>query len=177
MTLIRDKWGLFCLSTLTQKRVSMSSNSPCSFSGRQYENAKTAQQALHSSQSFLTDQHPIYGGKAEVVRTQQSGGYWHFRMWISEERKYVRKTLKTTHLDTAVERAENEFFAIKANLNSGKRIFSPTVQQAAEEYLKHRWDVDVKRGSITEGRWGTIKSQLNHFVAYCGIVGRASEAA
>jgi len=26
-------------------------------------------------QSFLTDQHPIYGGKAEVVRTQQSGGY------------------------------------------------------------------------------------------------------
>jgi hypothetical protein len=42
------------------------------------------------------------------------------------------------HLDTAIERAENEFFAIKANLNSGKRIFSPTVQQAAEEYLKHR---------------------------------------
>ena len=66
-------------------------------------------------QSFLTDQHPIYGGKAEVVRTQQSGRYWHFRMWISEERKYVRKTLKATHLDTAVERAENEFFAIKVD--------------------------------------------------------------
>ena len=128
------------------------------------------------SQSFLTDQHPIYGGKAEVVRTQQSGGYWHFRMWISEERKYVRKTLKTTHLDTAIQRAENEFFAIKANVNAGKRIFSPTVQQAADEYLKHRWDVDVKRGSITEGRWGTIKSQLNHFVAYCGIVGRESNS-
>ncbi|MDB2565643.1 DUF763 domain-containing protein [Porticoccaceae bacterium] len=29
-------------------------------------------------QSFLTDQHPIYGDTAEVVRTQQSGGYWHF---------------------------------------------------------------------------------------------------
>jgi hypothetical protein len=127
-------------------------------------------------QSFLTDQHPIYGGKAEVVRTQQSGGYWHFRMWISEERKYVRKTLKTTHLDTAIQRAENEFFAIKANVNAGTRIFSPTVQQAADEYLKHRWDVDVKRGSITEGRWGTIKSQLNHFVAYCGIVGRESNS-
>ncbi len=128
------------------------------------------------NQSFLTDKHSIYGGKAEIVRTQQSGGYWHFRMWISEESKYVRKTLKTKHLDTAVERAENEFFAIKANLNSGKRIFSPTVQQAAEEYLKHRWEVDVKRGSITEGRWGTIKSQLNHFVAYCGIVGRSERS-
>ena len=31
-----------------------------------------------SPQPFLTDQHPIYGGKAEVVRTQQSGGYWHY---------------------------------------------------------------------------------------------------
>ena len=128
------------------------------------------------SQSFLTDKHSIYGGKAEVVRTQQSGGYWHFRMWVSEEHKYVRKTLKTKHLDTAIERAENEFFAIKANLNFGKRIFSPTVQQAAEEYLQYRWDVDVKRGSITEGRWGTVKSQLNHFVAYCGIVGRSEQS-
>jgi len=127
-------------------------------------------------QPFLTDQHPIYGGKAEVVRTQQSGGYWHFRMWISEERKYVRKTLKTTHLDTAVERAENEFFAIKANVNAGRRIFSPTVQQAEDEYLAHRWNVDVKRGSITEGRWATIKSHLNHFVAYCGIVGREAHS-
>ena len=97
-------------------------------------------------------------------------------MWISEESKYVRKTLKTKRLDTALERAENEFFATKANLNSGKRIFSPAVQQAAEEYLKHRWEVDVKRGSITEGRWGTIKSQLNHFVAYYGIVGRSERS-
>lgn len=130
----------------------------------------------NSSQSFLTDKHPIYGGKAEVVRTQQSGGFWHFRMWISDERKYVRRTLKTTHLDTAIQRAEAEFFAIKANLNAGKRIFSPTVHQTAEDYLKYRWEVDVKRGSITEGRWGTIKSQLNHFVAYCGIVGREAQS-
>ena len=63
-------------------------------------------------------------------------------MWISEEQKYVRKTLKTTHLDTAVGRAENEFFKIKANVNAGRRIFSPTVQQAADEYLKYRWNVD-----------------------------------
>ena len=97
-------------------------------------------------------------------------------MWISEERKYVRKTLKTTHLDTAVERAENEFFAIKANVNAGRRIFSPTVQQAEDEYLAHRWNVDVKRGSITKGRWATIKSHLNHFVAYCGIVGREAHS-
>jgi len=27
------------------------------------------------TKAFLTDKHPIYGGKAEVVTTQQSGGY------------------------------------------------------------------------------------------------------
>ena len=70
------------------------------------DNTRTQKQRSKRSaptQSFLTDKHPIYGGKAEIVRTQQSGGYWHFRMWISEEGKYVRKTLKTKHLDTAVE--------------------------------------------------------------------------
>ena len=72
------------------------------------DNTRTQKQRSKRSvptQSFLTDKHSIYGGKAEIVRTQQSGGYWHFRMWISEESKYVRKTLKTKHLDTAVERA------------------------------------------------------------------------
>jgi hypothetical protein len=52
-------------------------------------------------------------------------------------------TLKTQHLDTAIERAENEFFAIKSNLNSDKCIVSPTVHQAAEDYLKSRWDVEL----------------------------------
>jgi hypothetical protein len=64
-------------------------------------------------------------------------------MWIHEKSKYVRKTLKTQHLDAAIERTENEFFAIKSSINSDKRIFSPTVQQAAEEYLKFRWDVEL----------------------------------
>ena len=86
------------------------------------------------------------------------------------------EAFRTVHLDTAVEPAENEFFAIKANVKAGRRIFSPTVQQAEDEYLAHRWNVDVKRGSITEGRWATIKSHLNHFVAYCGIVGREAQS-
>jgi hypothetical protein len=78
----------------------------------------------------------IYNGNAEVVRTRQSGRNWHFGMWISEERKYVCKTLRTTHLDTAVERADNEFIAIKANVNAGRPIYSPTVWQATDEYFR-----------------------------------------
>ncbi len=130
-----------------------------------------------SQEAFLTAKHPIYGGQAEIVKTKQSGGFWHFRMWIVDEKKYVRKTLKTTHLDTAIERAEYEFFRIKGNLRVGKRIFSPTVQQAVSDYLQCRYDSDVKRGAITEGRWKTIKTQLKHYVLYCGIIGRNEQSA
>jgi|TARA_B110000967_G_C18645199_1_gene440519 hypothetical protein len=48
-------------------------------------------------------------------------------MGISNERKHVRKTLKMTHLDPAIHPADNEFFAIKATLNSGKRIITPVL--------------------------------------------------
>ena len=43
------------------------------------DNTRTQKQRSKRSaptQSFLTDKHPIYSGKAEVVRTRQSGGSW-----------------------------------------------------------------------------------------------------
>jgi len=48
-------------------------------------------------------------------------------MWITNERKNVRKTLKPTRLDMAIQRAKSEFFAIKANLISDKRILNPAL--------------------------------------------------
>jgi hypothetical protein len=45
------------MSTLTQ-RGKHDSSSPCSFSGRQYENAKTAQQALSSYPVLSNGQAP-----------------------------------------------------------------------------------------------------------------------
>ncbi len=91
------------------------------------------------SQSFLTDQHPIYGGKAEVVRTQQSGGYWHFRMWISEERKYVRKTLKTTHYGGV----------------SWRPLFKEGNTSVRSSDSAIAWELALKRG-IRRGDWKAV---------------------
>ena len=127
----------------------------------------------HNSQkadTFLLKQHNIFDGKAEVVRTKTSGGIWHFRMWVTEEKKYVRKTLKTKNLDTAIAKAEDEYHLIKSNLQQGKTIFSPTIISAVELYLEHR-QKDVDRGYITQGRHTSLKSSLKHFVAYVGIIG------
>ena len=70
------------------------------------------QNNLQKAGTFLLKQHNIFDGKAEVVRTKTSGGIWHFRMWVTEEKKYVRKTLKTKNLDTAIAKAEANINAI-----------------------------------------------------------------
>ena len=50
------------------------------------------------------------------------------------------------------------------------------MEQAQDECPAHLWSIDAKRGLIAEGRWGTIKSYLNRFVAYCGILGRKAQS-
>ena len=54
--------------------------------------------------------HDILDGKGQVLRTNASGDVWQFRMWIEEEQKYVRKSLKTRDLETAINKAEKILF-------------------------------------------------------------------
>jgi hypothetical protein len=96
------------------------------------------QNNLQKADTFLLKQHNIFDGKAEVVRTKTSGGIWHFRMWVTEEKKYMRKTLKTKNLDTAIAKAEDKYHLIKANLQQGKTIFSPTILSAVQLYIEHK---------------------------------------
>jgi hypothetical protein len=37
----------------------------------------------------------------DKVLIEQRGVYWHFRMWLDGENKYVRESLKTRDLETA----------------------------------------------------------------------------
>ena len=39
--------------------------------------------------------HDIFGGKAQILRVPQSGDVWQFRMWIAAEKKYLRKSLQS----------------------------------------------------------------------------------
>jgi hypothetical protein len=37
----------------------------------------------------------ILSGKASIFRVKNSGDVWQFRMWIAEEKKHLRKSLRT----------------------------------------------------------------------------------
>lgn len=109
--------------------------------------------------------HPILGGRAEIYRMPRSGNVFQFRMWIAGERKYVRKSLKTSDLETARQRAENRVFRIASDLDQGKAVFGATLGDLIDKYLEWRAK-DVQLGlvskgleGISEGRFSTIQSQ------------------
>jgi integrase len=62
---------------------------------------------------FLTEEHEILDGKAKVLRTRDSGDIYQLRIWVPQKKKYIRQSLKTKDLNTAL--AEGERIA------SGKR--------------------------------------------------------
>lgn len=117
------------------------------------------------SSSFTSEEHDILGGKAKILRVRQSGDVWQFRMWIEEEGKYIRKSLRTRDFESAVERAEKIVFDTLGDIKSGRKIFGITLGELVDAYVQYR-QIDVENGDITAGRLVTIKSQLKHFIAF-----------
>lgn len=88
-------------------------------------------------------------------------------MWVSEEKKYVRKTLKTRDFKTAVQRAEEEYLRLYSDVAAGRKLFGINLGQLISLYLDWRAK-DVAGGNITAGRLVTVASQLRHLRSYKG---------
>jgi integrase len=117
--------------------------------------------------SFYSEEHEIMGGRAKVLRTRQSGEVWQLRMWVSGEGKYLRESMKTTDLETAINRAETRYLQIYSDIKTGRKIFGITLGELVEAYIKKR-EEDVVAGLITQGRIGTLRAHLKHAVLYKG---------
>ena len=92
------------------------------------------------------------------------GEYWHFRMWLAKERKYVRLSLNTTNLNTAKEELKKHYYELKAKEYAGISHFSKTAKDGVEKYLaKREKNIGV---NITKGRFSTIKTHLEHWLDY-----------
>ena len=112
----------------------------------------------------------ILGGRGELYLLGNRTPYYHLRIFLPEERKYIRKSTKSRDLDSARKIAERMVLEIHADLSAGKKFFGITLGELVERYLEYRWkDVEINNATmgqegITKGRWGTIKSQLKHFL-------------
>lgn len=95
------------------------------------------------------------------------GDIWHFRLWLTSEQKYVRKSLQTNNAEVATSKAKDLYLSLYADQKAGKSYYSLTVQQGVERYLKYR-ESDVAAGLIVKGRLETIRAHLAHWVDFLG---------
>jgi integrase len=94
----------------------------------------------------------------------QRGEYWQFRMWLANENKYARKSLKTKNKMIALERGKECYLEIMSNIKRGKTYFSLTTKEGVEKYLENK-EKEIGT-SIVKGRYGTLKTHLNHWLDF-----------
>ena len=122
----------------------------------------------------LHSQHDILDGLAQIFRVKQSGDVYQFRMYVKDEQKHYRKSLKTSDLDTALIRGRELGMELSTNVKQGKRVFGQSIEEAVELYLDDR-KTDVDSGLIVKGRLSAICTQLKHFVEIVGRTTKVSE--
>ena len=122
----------------------------------------------------LHSQHDILDGLAQIFRVKQSGDVYQFRMYVKDEQKHYRKSLKTSNLETALIRGRELGMELSTNVKQGKRVFGQSIEEAVELYLDDR-KTDVDSGLIVKGRWSAISTQLKHFVEIVGRRTKVSE--
>ncbi|MBL6746079.1 MAG: tyrosine-type recombinase/integrase [Pseudomonadales bacterium] len=115
--------------------------------------------------SWQTETHELFDGGCKVLRTNQNGDVYQLHVWVKTEGKLYRKSLRTKHLETALEKGKEEYINIMSRVNSGKKIFSDDVATVAKRFLYWK-NEDVKAGIIGKSRLGTIKTHIQHMLSY-----------
>ena len=66
------------------------------------ENHSNVRRWFASKKKYNEEQIPIF----DEASIYKRGVYWHFRMWLNNERKYARKSLRTLSKTTAIEKGK-----------------------------------------------------------------------
>lgn len=129
------------------------------------------------TQKRISAQHKVLDGLATILRTKASGDVWQFQMYVQDEQKYYRKSLKTRDLDSALEMARELGAELIGKRRAGIKIFGMSLQELVNEWVEYKRS-EVALGimaGITAERLITIRSQLKHLLEYKGADTKCSE--
>jgi integrase len=110
----------------------------------------------------------IMDGEAKIFTNDFD--IWQFRMWIREEKKHVRKSLKTKDKERALLEARKLYVKLLGQVESGQKLFGEKIELAIQPYLNEKRS-QIGLGdetTIVEGRYNTIATHLRHFCDYIG---------
>ena len=117
------------------------------------------------SKSFL-NQEPILGGLGYIYTTSASNGTYQFRTWIQSEKYYFRKSLRTKIKADAIKIGQEWMVSILAKIQQGHKISGFSWGELCQEFLDRQRE-RVTQNRITDGRFRTIKTQVNkHFLQF-----------
>ena len=122
---------------------------------------------MKQTETFITERHFILDKSAEVIRTKISGDVYQFRMWISKEKTYVRKSLKTRDLHIALELGKKEAYKTIGIIDAGRKVKDISISDLCNIFIKEK-ERDYNLGYITKERVKSIKSYLKHFISFLG---------
>jgi hypothetical protein len=114
---------------------------------------------------WLVESHELFDGDCKVIKTSQNGGVYQLSVWISTEGKMFRRSLRTKHLETALQKGKEEYIKIISLVNNGKQVFSEDVTTVVGKFINYRQS-DVDNGLIVKGRLTTIHTHLKHMLEY-----------
>lgn len=90
---------------------------------------------------------------------------WQMQMWVREEGKYVRESLRTADLLEAKKKAEDRFIFFRAKVMNDEKIFSITAQELRDKFLAHVAQ-QVKMGQLSAGRAANVKTYTKHYLDF-----------
>lgn len=107
----------------------------------------------------------MFEGRIRVFKTASQ--IWQMQIWIPEEQKYVRESLKTADKEVAAKKAEERYIDLRAKVQHGQRVFSIRASEMRLKYLDHIKEL-VKNDQISEGRANNIKTYTKHYLDFVG---------
>ncbi len=122
--------------------------------------AKVSKKAIRISDAF-----DLMDGEIRIYRTTHSGDVWQMRMYVADEKRYVRKSLKTRDKTLAIERAKKDFIFYQAKIQNGEKLFSITAQELVNRYRLFEQE-RLDGHQISEGRFSNIKTHTNRYLDF-----------
>ena len=142
---------------------------------------KTKTKKTKKPKWYRTEEFELNDGEILVYRSNKSGKWWSVRIWVKEEQKYYVKGLGTKDKEKSIELSKEHYKDIHSKLRTGEQVFDKTIDELVELYLEEQstrirqGDVGGGKLGITEGRYGTIKTQLTkHLIGFLGSKTRLS---
>jgi len=116
--------------------------------------------------AYFSNDISVSADKSAWIHKIPTSSSWYFRMWIKEENRQFRKSLRTQDQDEATRLGIEEHANVIGMTKSGKKLFGMFFSNAAEEWLEVQKG-RTETGLITKQRLSTVKTQIKrHIIPY-----------